>query len=234
MGSGECCVHCGSVQKQSDSTQQDWGCLKCHVERLSAGAMTLRWIILAVSLGLVSGFILLLHLPSVLSTEWLTCFLISFVGSSKADRWYRWVQVCVSQGQGQNFKSESTWWINIMILRSCGCFTCAETDVDEGHDWDIFNVNEGLWNPNYCFLFLNNMCMRLFHWPLKCIWCRGCTGLPGGRYSAGGSKLVHTDMVVYLCLLWSVWGNKCVLRRVLSDFPYEGRGPRFSSIRAQN
>lgn len=87
-----------------------------------------------------------------------------------------------------------------MLLRSSGCSTCAETDVDEGHDWDIFNVNEGLWNPTYCFFFLNNVCMRQFHWHFR---CRGWAGLAGGRYPPGGSKCLQ--------ICWRVClGLKCV------------------------
>lgn len=39
--------------------------------------------------------------------------------------------------------------------------TCAETDVDEGHDWDIFNINEGLGTQKFGFALLYNMSMPL-------------------------------------------------------------------------
>lgn len=30
----------------------------------------------------------------------------------------------------------------------------AETDADEGHDWDIFNINEGLWTHQLGFAII--------------------------------------------------------------------------------
>lgn len=45
----------------------------------------------------------------------------------------------------------------------------AETDVDEGHDWDIFNINEGLWTHHLGFAFIL--------YCIKCLCSLAGTGL---------------------------------------------------------
>lgn len=43
----------------------------------------------------------------------------------------------------------------------CDARVFAETDVDEGHDWDILNVNEGLW-PRLFALLPHRMFLQIF------------------------------------------------------------------------
>lgn len=64
----------------------------------------------------------------------------------------------------------------------------AETDVDEGHDWDIFNINEGLETHHLGFAFILYCIKCQFHWPIKRFPCRDWTGPAGGRYPSRGGE----------------------------------------------
>lgn len=94
---------------------------------------------------------------------------------------------------------KTTYWDD--VLRQFSCFyhlsKCilkinvffffgAETDVDEGHDWDIFNINEGLRALNFSILLC--CVVSLFLKGFISI-CSCWAGPVGGRHWTGGSKL---------------------------------------------